>query len=113
MQYVEIIAISIYLFRNIVFLGGNHMATVSTQVRIDENLKKQAIELFSQLGLDMSCAINIFLRQCVLRGGLPFDVSLPQYKPEVIEAMEEAKKISRDPNTKRYSSFAEALKDIE
>ena len=71
------------------------MATVPTQVRIDENLKKQASELFSQLGMDMSGAMNIFLKQCVLRGGLPFSVELPQYKPEVLEAMEEAKRISK------------------
>ena len=55
----------------------------------------------------------MFLRQCVLRGGLPFNVELPRYKPEVIEAMEEAKKISRDPDTKKYNSFSEALKDME
>ena len=72
------------------------MATVPTQVRIDENLKKQASELFSQLGMDMSGAMNIFLKQCVLRGGLPFSVELPQYKPEVLEAMEEAKRISKE-----------------
>lgn len=54
-----------------------------------------------------------FLRQCVLRGGLPFSVELPQYKPEVLEAMEEAKKISKDPDTKRYSSLSEALEDID
>ena len=89
------------------------MATIPTQVRIDEDLKKQAMDLFSQLGLDMSSAMNIFLRQCVLRNGLPFNVELPQYKTEVIEAMEEAKRISRDPNTKRYSSFSEALEDID
>ena len=88
------------------------MSTVPTQVRIDENLKKQASELFAQLGMDMSSAMNIFLRQCVLRGGLPFSVELPQYKPEVIEAMEEAKRISKNPGTKRYNNFSEALEDI-
>ena len=88
------------------------MATVPTQVRIDENLKKQASELFAHLGMDMSSAMNIFLRQCVLRGGLPFSVELPQYKPEVIEAMEEAKRISKNPGTKRYNNFSEALEDI-
>ena len=97
------------LFKN----GGVFMATVPTQVRIDENLKKQASELLAQLGMDMSGAMNIFLRQCVLRGGLPFSVELPQYKPEVLEAMEEAKKISKDPDTKRYSSLSEALEDID
>lgn len=89
------------------------MATLPTQVRIDENLKKQANELFSQLGMDMSSVMNIFLRQCVLRGGLPFSVELPHYKSEVLEAMEEAKKISKDPKTKRYSNFSEALEDID
>ena len=89
------------------------MATVPTQVRIDETLKKQANELFSQLGLDMSGAMNIFLRQCVLRGGLPFNIELPQYKPEVVEAMEEARRISKDPGEKRYNSFFEAMEDLD
>lgn len=89
------------------------MATVPTQVRIDEDLKKQATELFAQLGMDMSGAMNVFLRQCVMRGGLPFDVVVPQYKSEVLEAMEEAKRISKDPDTKRYSSFLEAMEDLD
>ena len=89
------------------------MATVPTQIRIDENLKKQATELFSQLGMDMSGAMNIFLKQCVMRGGLPFEVAVPQYKPEVLEAMEEAKRISKDPSTKRYSSFSAAMEELD
>lgn len=89
------------------------MATVQTQIRIEENVKKQATELFNQLGIDMSSAINMFLRQTIMRGGLPFSVELPKYKQEVIDAMDEAEKISRDPNTKRYGSFAEALEDID
>lgn len=89
------------------------MATVPTQVRIDEDLKKQATELFAQLGMDMSGAMNVFLRQCVMRGGLPFDVVVPQYKSEVLKAMEEAKRISKDPDTKRYSSFSEAMEDLD
>ncbi|MCI8941197.1 MAG: type II toxin-antitoxin system RelB/DinJ family antitoxin [Dorea sp.] len=89
------------------------MATVQTQIRIEEDVKKQAVELFNQLGIDMSSAVNMFLRQSIMRGGLPFSVEIPRYKPEVLEAMEEARRISRDPNTKRYSSFAEALEDID
>lgn len=88
------------------------MATVPTQVRIDEDLKKQAVELFNQLGMDMSSAMNIFLRQCVMRGGLPFPVEVPQYKAEVMEAMEEEKRISKDLNVKRYSSFSEVLEEL-
>ena len=89
------------------------MATVPTQVRIDEELKKQSMELFAQLGIDMSSAMNMFLKQCVMRGGLPFAVEIPQYRSEVLEAMEEARRISKDPNTKRYGSFAEALEDMD
>ena len=48
-----------------------------------------------------------------MRGGLPFAVEIPQYRSEVLEAMEEARRISKDPNTKRYSSFAEALEDLD
>ena len=89
------------------------MATVPTQVRIDEELKKQSMELFAQLGIDMSSAMNMFLKQCVMRGGLPFAVEIPQYRSEVLKAMEEARRISKDPNTKRYGSFAEALEDLD
>ncbi len=89
------------------------MGTVPTQVRIDANLKKQAISLFGSLGLDMSSAMNIFLRQCVLRGGLPFSVENPQYKLEVIEAINEANLLCADPGTKKYSSFAEAMEDLD
>ena len=57
--------------------------------------------------------MNIFLRQCVLRDSLPFAVEVPKYKPEVLAAMEEAKRISRDSETKKYNSFSEALEDPE
>ena len=89
------------------------MATVPTQVRIDEQLKAQSVELFGNLGLDMSGAITLFLKQCVLRGGLPFAVEMPRYSDEVIDAMLEARKLSKDPSAKRYSSFKEALEDID
>ncbi|MEY8310042.1 type II toxin-antitoxin system RelB/DinJ family antitoxin [Erysipelotrichaceae bacterium 51-3] len=89
------------------------MSTVPTQIRIEEDLKKQSMQIFKLLGIDMSSAVNMFLRQCVMRGGLPFDVVVPQYKPEVIEAMEEAKRISKDPDSKRYKSFSDAMVDLD
>ena len=42
-----------------------------------------------------------------------FSVGIPRYKPEVLEAMEEAKRTSGDTNTKRYRSFEEVLEDID
>lgn len=69
------------------------MTTIN--VRIDEDLKKQASELFAELGLDMSTAINIFLRKAVMYDGLPFDIRRETPNAETIAAMselEEAKK---------------------
>lgn len=51
--------------------------------------------------------------QSVLRGGLPFSVELPRFSPETIEAMEEARRISRDPNVKGYASLEELKKALE
>ncbi len=89
------------------------MATVPTQIRIDENVKREANDLFSTLGMDMSSAVNIFLRQCVLRGGLPFSVELPQYSQKVLDAAEEARRISRDPDVRGYNSMADLKKALE
>ena len=81
--------------------------TVPTQVRIDADVKRQASKIFAQLGIDMSTAMNIFLRQCVMKGGLPFNVESPQFNKETLEAIEEARRISKDPNAKRYYSMEE------
>ena len=92
-------------------------ATIPTQIRIEESTKKQAVELLEGLGLNLSDAVNMFLRQVILQKGIPFEIKYPEetleFKPEVIEAMEEAKQISKDPSTKRYSSFSEALEDLD
>jgi len=89
------------------------MAKIPTQIRIDEDIKKQATELFGDLGLDISSAVNIFLRQSVLRGGLPFEVIMPQYKPEVVEAMKEAKCISKDITMKGYTDIEEIFRELD
>lgn len=52
------------------------MATkVSTNITLDPELKKQAVELFSSLGLDLSTAVSLFLKQAVLVQGIPFVIS--------------------------------------
>ena len=47
----------------------------------------------------------MFLHQCVLRGGLPFAVEMPTYSQKTLDAMAEARRISRDPDVKGYSSM--------
>lgn len=92
---------------------GDYMSTVPTQIRIDANVKKQANELFNELGMDMSGAINIFLKQCILRGGLPFTVEVPGYTKAVVDAMDEARRISHDPDIQGYTSMEDLKKALE
>ena len=89
------------------------MSTAPTQIRIDSDVKQQATALFNLLGLDMSGAVNLFLHQCVLRGGLPFSVELPRYNQATLAAMDEARRISRDPDVKGYTSMDELKKALE
>lgn len=90
--------------------------TTPTQIRIEENTKKQAVELLEGLGLTLSDAVNMFLKQVVLRKGIPFDVAYPEevweFKQEVEEAMEEAKRISRDSKIISYSDVKQMFKEI-
>ena len=89
------------------------MATAPTQIRIDSQVKEQATLLFADLGMDMSSAVNIFLRQCILRGGLPFSVEIPKYSLETRAALAEARRISRDPSVKGYSSMEDLKAALE
>ena len=83
------------------------------QVRVDDSLKKEADALFTDLGFDTPTAIRIFLKQAIKQHGLPFEVTQHVPNAETIAAMEEADRISRDPNTKRYHSFSELLEEVQ
>ena len=86
--------------------------TIPTQIRIDSNIKKKANDLFATLGLDMSSAVNLFLYQCVLRGGLPFNVEVPKYNKETLDAIFEASKITDDSRVEGYSSMEDLKKAL-
>ena len=89
------------------------MATTPTQIRVDSDIKKEATALFSVLGLDMSSAVNLFLHQCVLRGGLPFSVEVPSYSRQTTDAMEEARRIALDPDVAGYASMQDLKAALE
>lgn len=67
------------------------MATVSAQIRLDAEVKAQSMALFQSLGLDLSTAVNVFLRQCLLHRGLPFPVKeMVAERPLHLSALSEA-----------------------
>ena len=66
-------------------------------ISMDSDLKEKADVLFSELGMDLSTAFNLFVKESLRVGGIPFE--LTQNK-ETIEAMEEAKRITYDSSIK-------------
>ena len=57
--------------------------------RVEPEVKKQAELILEQLGIPMSKAIGIFLRQIVLQRGIPFELKLPQSKPLSVSMLTE------------------------
>ena len=89
------------------------MRTVAKNLRIDAELNDQATLLLEGLGLSMSQAISMFLKQVVLHRGLPFEVKYPEHSGELFEAVEEAKRLEADPKTKRYTDMDEMWTDLD
>ena len=58
------------------------MASTVLQVRIDDELRKDASEIFRSLGLDMSSAVRLFLRRVVAEQGLPFKMVIEKKADE-------------------------------
>ncbi len=88
------------------------MSTTKINFRVDSDVKNQSEAIFSQLGLNLSTALNIFLRQAIRVGGFPFDVRLEQPNAETVEAIKESEKLLQDPAAKQYSNVEDALIDL-
>lgn len=88
-------------------------ATTNISIRMDADLKAQADALFNELGMNLSTAFNIFVRQALREGRIPFDISLNQPGRETIAAMLEAEKIAKDPNVKGYDNMEQLFEDLK
>lgn len=78
------------------------------------DIKKQCEMLYGELGMNLTTAINVFLRQSLRVGGFPFQVRLEQQpNKETIATMLKAERISRDPNVKHYTDVEEALQELK
>ena len=84
-------------------------STVNYSFRVDREIKRQCETMFNELGMNMTTAINIFLRQSLRVGGLPFDVRVDLPNKGTIAAMLEAERLAKDPTAKRYSDVDKAL----
>lgn len=94
------------------------MANISNAInmsfRVDKDLKKQADELFRNLGMNTSVALNMFLTQSVREQSIPFIPSIEVPNARLISAMEEVEAIeSGKIKAKKYKTFEEAIEDID
>ncbi len=79
--------------------------TTNISIRMDSDLKAQADALLT--------AFNIFVRQSIREGGIPFEISINQPNKETIAAMLEAERIAKDPSVKGYNDLDELFADLK
>ena len=87
-------------------------ATVNFSVRMNKALKAESEDLLKSLGMNLTTAIQVFLKQVVMAGGLPFEVRLPNYKRATLEALAETERIGQDPGRKGMP-LAQALAELK
>ncbi|WP_321003503.1 type II toxin-antitoxin system RelB/DinJ family antitoxin [Eisenbergiella porci] len=91
-------------------MAGN---TTNISIRMDSDLKAQADELFNELGMNLTTAFNIFVRQSVREGGIPFAIKTERPNKETIAAMLEAERIAKDQSVKGYTDLDELFADLK
>ena len=77
------------------------MATTNLNIRTDKEIKDQAEAIFSSLGLNMTTAVNIFLRTAIRENGIPFLLKLDTPNDVTVDATEEGGRIATDKNSKK------------
>ena len=70
------------MVKGVIHMAGN---TTNISIRMDSELKSKADALFGELGISLSAAINIFVRQAVREGGIPFKVSAAKPNSDLFE----------------------------
>ena len=89
------------------------MAKVSTNVTIDEVTKKKAQVLLADFGMDLSTAVNIFLKQMVYEGSFPFSITRDVPNAITLAAIQETEEMKKHPEMYRgYSDVDEMMGDI-
>lgn len=87
---------------------------MNINIQVDKEIKEEAENLFTRLGLDINTAINMFLVQCIKRQEIPFKIKKPKYSRSLRKALREAKKMEKHPEKyKSYDNVDELFNDLE
>ncbi len=88
--------------------------TANFNMRIEEQKKNDAETLYRALGMTLPQAVNMFISQSLLVGGLPFEVKLPRFNKETEAALQEARDISAGKKkTKTYDSVEDLFRELD
>ena len=88
--------------------------TANISMRIEPEVKAQAEDVFSDLGISITDAINVFLHASIMEGGFPFQPKRPRYNAETLAAMQEARDImSGKKDAKRYASLSDLMAELD
>lgn len=83
------------------------MESTNLNIRTDKAVKDQAEAIFNELGLNMTTAVNIFLKTVIRQNGITLDLRLDVPNETTASAIEEGRKLMNDPLASRYSSMDE------
>lgn len=89
------------------------MESTNLNIRIDKDIKMQAEKLFEALGINMTSAVNIFLRQAIRENGIPFEVKINTPNEVTLSAIKEGKAILNDKNSTGYNNMADLRAALE
>lgn len=89
------------------------MTTTNLNIRTDKDIKEAAEKIYAGLGLNMSTAINMFLRASIRESGIPFDLKLNVPNADTVKAIEEGRRAAADQNIKSYYSIEDLRADLE
>ncbi len=66
------------------------MPNTTLTIRVDSEIKQQVQSILSDIGLDMTSAINVYLRKIIQHEGIPFELKRTPYNEETMQIIEEA-----------------------
>jgi DNA-damage-inducible protein J len=81
--------------------------------RIDSEVKSQADRLFAELGMTMTTAFNVFLRQAIRENGIPFAITARQPNQETVAAMLEAERLAADLGAPSFATVDDLFEELE
>ena len=79
--------------------------TTNLNIKTDKSVKEQSERIFSELGLNMTTAVNMFLRASIRENGIPFDLKMEKPNQATIAAIKEGRQIASDPTVKGYHNL--------